>query len=169
MIESRFRSGDYGMVVADNIAVREGERGLIAAFDDDVVEMNLIDPPRRCRVPRSIVRFDGDPPLHPDTGRPITLINNDRKWPLQPKLADYVLRVHAQKHNGWLIFTGEPGKTQTHAFGGRVDVEDYWNPTMLPAHRAWLQSLLHEAGTTPGDHKVSDGHLRVAHDAGLRE
>ncbi len=130
------------------------------------VELNMVDPrPGRYRVLRQNVRFDGNPPLHPDTGRPTTLFKKDYVWPLQPSLGDFELVVAQHKRNGWTIRVGP----ETIAFGGRIDVEDYWSPTLLPAHRAWLQALLHEQGTNPGVHRVSDEDISSARAGGLAD
>ncbi len=152
-VTSKFQCGDHVMVPVSG--ARGKLVGLAAPYADVVFDGH------RQHVPLAMLRFDGDPPLHPDTGRPTSMYRNNTVWPRQPELTDYVLHVFTG--GAWTISVGD----EPYAAGGRGELEDNWRETMLPAHRAWLQALIHEHGQKPGQYHVSAEDVGVARDGGL--
>lgn len=154
MIASNFQYGDHVVVLAT------GLRGKLVGKTE--TQADVVFDGVRTTVLRPLLRFDGDPPLHPDTGRPTVIYHKNQTWPRQPSLADY--RLIVDDRGGWTILVNG----EHYAAGGRPEIEDYWRPAMLPAHRAWLQALIHEQAGNPGQHSISPDDLGSASAGGLR-
>lgn len=143
MITPKFISGDWVTVIAT------GDRGLALPHDE---QFYLITDPNGERIgpfAADVIRFDGDPPLARN-GRPSVIAAfPGLGWPKQPEVGDYVLTVVAG--GGWRIRLG----LSDIAMGGRPGGPDWWVPTILPAHRAQLQDLIHGNQDRPGEYRVA--------------
>ena len=141
-----FRAGDFLLATAGAFL---GSRGQYLPQSDQTAVLCTTNNVRVGPIRPEDLCFDGDPPLSPITRRPAPLVNfATMSWPRQPDLGEYVLTI--REGGNWLIRL----EARDIAMGGRSFGPDWWVPTILPEHRAWLQNLVHEHQETPGIYRV---------------
>ena len=141
-----FRAGDFLLVTGGEFL---GQRGYCIPQSNQNIVLSEADGSRTGAIRLADLCFDGDPPLSPLTRRPAPLVNfATMRWPRQPDLGEYTLTI--REGGNWLIRL----EARDIAMGGRSFGPDWWVPTILPEHRAWLQNFAHEHQETPGVYHV---------------